>query len=225
MARPPFETRTGPVPKATRTMRAGVDWMARSPGRAFVVIFLLSFAIRSYLLTLVPREYILPHTPWEMEAVATSLVQSGQFADPYVLPTGPAAHLPSILPSILGLIWHLFGMGLAAGYAAWLFRLASYSAVYAILPWFADRLRVERQVGVLTGAFFAVWPGHGEALTVIVLGLLLIAFLRRWSSAENSLGGSIMLRLAACVAFHLQPELSPGVEIRPFGPRRLRCLR
>jgi hypothetical protein len=97
--------------------------------------------------------------------------------------------------------------------------------VYAILPWFADRLRVGRQVGVLAGAFLAGWLGHGEALTAIVLGLLLIALLRRWTSAENSPGGSIMLGLAACVAFHLQPESSPGVEMRPFGSRRLRCLR
>ena len=163
---------------------------------------------------MIPREYILPHARWEMEAVAFSLAQSGQFADPYILPTGPTAHLPPILPGILGLIWGLFGMSLVAGYAAWLFRIATYSAMYAILPWFADRLGVGRQPGVLggvAGALVPGWPGHGEALIGLVLGLLLIAFLRRWTSALSSLGGSFLLGLAAGAAFHLQPVLLPVV--------------
>ncbi len=191
-----------------------MDWLARSPGRAFILIFLLALAVRGYFLTKVPREYVLPHSRWEMEAVATSLVQSGEFADPYILPTGPTAHLPPIMPGLLALIWGLFGMGLAAGYAAWLFRIATYSAMYAMLPWLAGRFGVGKPAGVLAGiagALVPQWPGHGEALTAIVLGLLLVAFLRRWSGGRGrvSSGGSFLLGLAWGVAFHLQPSLLP----------------
>jgi hypothetical protein len=191
-----------------------VDWLARSPWRSFAIIFLLAFAIRGFFLTKVPHEYLLPHDRWEMEAVATSLAESGQFADPYALPTGATAHLPPILPSILALIWRVFGMGLAAGYAAWLFRIATVAAMYAMIPWFAGRLGVGRQAGFLAGlagAFIATWPGHGEALTAIAMGLLLVGFLRRWTSGLGSRGGSFLLGLGAGVAFHLQPVLLPVV--------------
>lgn len=191
-----------------------VDWMARLPWRSFIVIFLLAFAVRGYFLTRTSHKHILPHARWETEAVAFSVAQSGRFADPYVLPTGPSAHLPPIPPGILGLIWALFGMSLTAGYAAWLFRIATYSAMYAVLPWFADRLGVGRQAGVLggvAGAVIALWPGHGEALTALAMGLLLIAFLRRWTSGLGSRRGSFLLGLASGTAFHLQPALLPVV--------------
>jgi hypothetical protein len=188
----------------------------RSPSvwRAFLVIFLLAFGIRGFLLTKVPDRYVRPHARWEMQAVATSLVERGEFADPYMLPTGPTAHLPPIMPAILALIWSLFGMGLAGGYAAWLFRIATYSAMYALMPWFADRLGLAWQAGVIggvAGAFWAVWPGHGEGLTGLALGLLMVAFVRRWTSARGSVGGSLLLGLAAGAAFHLQPALLPVV--------------
>ncbi|KPK80934.1 MAG: hypothetical protein AMS25_08385 [Gemmatimonas sp. SM23_52] len=187
-----------------------VDWLARSPCRSFIIIFLLAFAIRGFFLTKVSHRYIVPHTRWEMEATAFSLAERGEFADPYIIPTGPTAHLPPIMPGILALIWTLFGMGLAAGYAAWLFRIATYSAMYAMLPWLAGKLGVGRQPGVLAGvagALIAVWPGHGEGLTAIALGLLLIASVRRWTVGHSSWVGSLLLGLAWGVAFHLQPAL------------------
>ena len=199
---------------ALKPLRAVLDWMARSPWRSFIVIFLLAFAIRGYFLTKVPTRYIRPHTRWEMEAVATALAERGEFADPYILPTGPTAHLPPLMPGILAAIWRLFGMGLAAGYIAWLVRIATYATMYAMLPWLAGRLGLARQAGVLagvTGALIALWPGHGEALTAIAMGLLLVAFLRRWGSPRRSGGGSLLLGLAAGVTFHLQPALLPVV--------------
>jgi len=214
MTRPSSETQTGPVIITRGVVGSVVDWMARSPRGSFIIIFILAFAVRVFFMTLVSEKYVHPHARWEMEAMATSLVQTGQLADPYILPTGPSAHLPPILPGLLALIWYLFGMGLTAGYAAWLFRIASCSAMYAMLPWFAHRLGVGGQAGVLAGvagAFVALWPGHGEALTAIVLGLLLIAFLRRWTSSLGSPVSSFPLGLASGVAFHLQPALLPVV--------------
>ncbi len=195
-------------------LRKHVNWIARSPRRYFFLIFFLAFAIRAFFMIKLPERFILPHDRWEMEAVATALAQRGEFADPYLLPTGPTAHLPPILPLMLAGIWHLFGMGLAAGYAAWTFRIACYSALYALLPWFSGRLGVGRQAGVLAGlcgALIAEWPGHGEALTAIAMGLLAVAFSARWNSGDGSPGKSLLLGLAAGLSFHLQPALFPVV--------------
>ncbi len=208
-------TPAGPDGNALDSVRAVVNWMAHSPGRAFLIIFILSFAIRLIVfLTLVPLEYVRPHTRWEMEAVSVSLAQTGRFADPYALPTGPTAHLPPILPFIYGLIYRVLGFTLTAGYVVWLLRFASYAAMYAMLPWLGGKLGAGRQAGVLggiAGALVVQWPGHGEALTAIVLGLLLIAFLRRWTVRRGSAGGSVLLGVAAGAAFHLQPVLLPVV--------------
>jgi hypothetical protein len=191
-------------------LRTFVDWLTRSQWRSFAIIFVLAFAIRGFLLTRVPDRYVIPHTRWEMEATAYALAERGEFADPYAVPTGPTAHLPPIMPGILALIWRLFGLGLVGGYAGWLFRIATYCAMYAMLPWLAGKLGVGRQAGFiagLAGVFIALWPGHGEALTAIAMGLLLLACLRRWTAPRISVGGSLLLGVAWGAAFHLQPAL------------------
>jgi len=193
-------------------VRAVVNWVAASSWRGFWIIFLLAFAIRIFLLTRVPAGYVRPHARMEAPAIATSLVQSGTFADPYELPTGPTAHLPPLVPGMLALIWRVFGMGMVGGYAAWVIRFAFQSVMYAMLPWFAGKLGIGRQAGVLGGLAGAVvvgWPGHGEALTGILLLLLLIVFLGRWTGALGSRGRSLLLGLAWGVAFHVQPALLP----------------
>ena len=79
-------------------------------------------------------------------------------------------------------------MGLLAGYAAFVFRIAALALMYAMLPWLGVQLGLGRPAGVLagiTGALIATWPGHGEALTAIAMGLLLVAFVRRWTRASN----------------------------------------
>ncbi|NIN71151.1 MAG: hypothetical protein GTO46_04280 [Gemmatimonadetes bacterium] len=191
-------------------LRSFVDRLTRSHWRSFIIIFVTAFAIRGFLLTRIPDRYVIPHTRWEMEATAYALADRGEFADPYIIPTGPTAHLPPIMPGILALFWRLFGLGLVGGYAGWLFRIATYCVMYAMLPWLAGRLGVGRQAGFLAGiagAMIALWPGHGEALTAIGMGLLLLACLRRWTAPRISVAGSLLLGLAWGVAFHLQPAL------------------
>ncbi|UCF41478.1 MAG: hypothetical protein JSW43_03865 [Gemmatimonadota bacterium] len=185
-------------------------WLTRSPWRSFLVLFLLSFAIRGFFLTKVSERYVLPHARWETMAIATSLVQTGEFANPYMLPTGPTAHLPPLVPGILALIWGVFGMGLAGGYAGWLFTITVQSTLNGLLPWLGGRLGVGKGPGVLAGivgALWVVWPGHGEALTAVLLALMLVAFLRRWMRGIGSTVGSLLLGLAIGAALHVQPVL------------------
>jgi hypothetical protein len=175
---------------------------------------LLSFGLQCFFLTKVPEKYIIPQARWEMSAVAISLAESGTFADPYALPTGPTAHLPPVMPLILGFIYRVFGTTLMAGYVAWVFRIATHAAMDAMLPWVGGRLGIGRPAGLLAGVASALipsWPGQGEALTAIVMALLLVAFVGRWSGGrgEASIGGSLLLGALWGVAFHLQPALLP----------------
>jgi hypothetical protein len=191
---------------------SAVSWLARAPARAFLLIFVVGFSIRATLLLWVPREYIVPHTRWEMEAIAVSLAQRGTFADPYQIPTGPTAHHPPVYPVILSLIYRVFGLTLTAGIVAWLLGAASYATTFALLPWFAGRVGAGREAGVLGGLAAALlphWLAQAEALTGLVLCLLLVAFLRRWTTARSSAGGSLLFGLAWGAAFHLNPALLP----------------
>ena len=195
-------------------LRTAVAWMARSPLRAFVLIFLLGLSIRVFFLIQVPERRILPHDRWEDTAIATSLVERGEFADPYMIPTGSTAHLPPLVPGILALFWSLFGMGLAGGYAARLFSIAAFSALYALVPCFAGKLGLSKEAGVLggiVGSLIVVGGGNGEEIAGIFIGLMAIVFLRRWTSGLGSYGGSFLLGAASGAAFHLQPVLLPVV--------------
>jgi hypothetical protein len=195
-------------------LRKAVMWMARSSFRAFIIIFLLGFSVRVFLLAQVPQRRILPHDRWEDSAIATSLVERGEFADPYMVPTGPTAHLPPLIPGMLALFWSIFGMSLAGGYAARLFTITAFSALYALVPWFGVRLGLSREAGVLagiTGSLIVTNPGNGEELAGIVIGLMAVMFLRRWTLGLGSFGGSVLLGVASGVAYHLQPVLLPVV--------------
>lgn len=201
-------------PDSANPVRTALDWLARKPMRAFLIIFPISLSIQSYFLTKVAERYIRPHTRWEQQAIAVSLAERGEFADPYMLPTGPTAHLPPIPPAIFGFTYKLFGLTLAAGYVAWLINMVFYASVWAVLPWLAERVGLDGQAGVLAGLAGALvphWPGHGEGLTALAVALLMVAFVDRWMSGRSSLVGSLLLGAGAGIAFHVQPALLPVV--------------
>jgi hypothetical protein len=195
-------------------LRAGLDWMVRSPWRSFLVLFLLSFVIRYNQLDHIPYRYLLPHADRELGAIVLSLMETGRFADPYRIPTGPTAHLPPLYPFLLSLIYRWLGLTHTAAYVVFLFTIMTSSWLYAMLPWFSDRLGLGRQAGFIAGLAGALlvepeWPSHGEILTGIILGLLLIAFLGRWTKDRASWRGSLFLGLGMGAAFYLQPALLP----------------
>ena len=80
-----------------KLFRSTLDWLAGSSGRAFVLIFILAFGIRAYSLKDVRPWDLIPSPERELGAIVRSLVETGQFANPYILETGPTAHLPLFL--------------------------------------------------------------------------------------------------------------------------------
>lgn len=192
------------------TIKAILNWIARSPWVSFVLIFSLNFAVRINDLMKIPARHLIPNTQWELGAIAISLLKSGQFANPYMIETGPTAHLPPVYPAIFTLIYYLFGLTSQAGYISLGFIAATNSVMYAIIPWLGAKLGAGKQAGLiggLAGAFMLEWSAHGEGLTGILLGLILVAFLKRWSNGRSSLLGSLLLGLGIGASFHVQPVL------------------
>jgi len=191
---------------------SAVNWLVRSPGRAFVFIFVVAFGIRAYSLKGISPWNLLPSPKRELGAIAQSLLEARQFADPYILETGPTAHLPPIPPVILALVYYLLGNTLTAGYVYMGFIIATNAAMYAMAPWVADKIGAGKEAGFIggtVGAFMVKsdWSTHGEGMAGILLGLMLVAFLKRWSNERNSLFTSLMFGLGIGASFHVQPVL------------------
>ncbi|MBK5097491.1 MAG: hypothetical protein JJE01_06890 [Gemmatimonadetes bacterium] len=179
----------------------------RTPWWSGLLVFVVALAIRLFFLTLIPRDALQPSTDWELDSIAMSLATTGEFANPYVVPTGPTAHLPPIPPAILALIYKVFGITITAGIAGWLFRMLAQSAIWGLLPWICVRVGVGWKAGFaggLAGALFPQWLAHGEALAAVLLGLLVVAVVKRWESIPRS-AGSLLLGLAFGISFHVQP--------------------
>jgi len=196
------------IPPARWTERTGtVNRSDRAPWWPGLLVFLVALAIRIFFLTLIPREALQPSTDWELDSIAMSLVTTGEFANPYVVPTGPTAHLPPIPPAILALMYKVFGITMTAGIAGWLFRMLAQSAICGLLPWIGVRVGVGWKAGFmggLAGALFPQWLAHGEALSAVLLGLLVVAVIRRWESVPRP-WGSLVFGTAFGISFHVQP--------------------
>lgn len=193
-------------------METNADRRAHTPWREGLLLFALSFSIHAFLLTKVPEQWVRPHTRWEAQSIAVSLAETGRFADPYMLPTGPTAHLPPIPPALFGLIYRILGLTLAAGYVAWIVNIVFDAAVCGMLPWLARQVGLPLRGGVLAGLACALiprWPGHGEGLTALALCLLMAAFVRRWTTERSTPAGSLFLGVGGGVAFHIQPAVLP----------------
>ncbi|MBI4890405.1 MAG: hypothetical protein HY821_07245 [Acidobacteria bacterium] len=192
-------------------------WIFGSPFGTFCFIFVLSFAVRAALLA----AWVSNHEDFyrlggEIGRVALSLLRGGGFADPYMIPTGPTAHPAPFTPALLALIYHAFGMTAAAGYVRALAGIASYSALYALLPWLAGRLGLGARAGMIAGVAAALIPREGLSESIGVgataqaslgFALLTIGFLHRWAAQRVSVAGSLLLGVACGAAFHLLPPL------------------
>jgi hypothetical protein len=200
--------------KLLSVIRASVDWIVLSPWRSFILIFLLGFATRLHQLDqILPRESI-PDASRELGAIAIALMETGQFANPYMIQTGPTAHLPPIIPFIVSFIYRWFGLTSTAGYVSRLFIIVNGSILYALLPWLSEKLGTSRYagfIGGIAGALLLEWHGHGKYLTGIAMSLILVAFMRRWTRNRITWMGSFLLGLGIGIAFHVQPALLPVI--------------
>jgi len=193
-----------------KLFRSALHWLAGSPARAFVFIFILAFGVRAH--SWIRNPPLIPSPDREFGAIARSLAETGQFANPYIIETGPTAHLPPVYPAILALIVSLFGYTWYAAYIFSGFTVITIAAAYALIPWIAIRLGMEKPAGLVAGVAGALIPEletlyHGEGLAGLALGLMLAAFLKRWGNGRSSLFGSLLLGLGIGASFHVQPPI------------------
>ena len=163
--------------------RNGFSW------RPCLLVFAVALAVRLFFLTLIPADALRPSADWELDAIAMSLATEGQFANPYIEPTGPTAHLAPIPPFMLALIYKIFGITTLAGIVGWLLRMLFQSAIWGLLPWIGERTGLGWKAGLTGGLAGALWPqwlAHGEALASVLLGLLVVAIIRRWDSSARA---------------------------------------
>jgi 4-amino-4-deoxy-L-arabinose transferase-like glycosyltransferase len=209
---------TSPELRNRRISPAAVGRFFGSPAGASAGIFILAFVVRVALLVWWADsrgDFYRPGGGID-DRVAMSLLRTGRFADPYLIPSGPTAHPPPLWPAVLALVYYLFGMTATAGYVRGLVAIVNYSALFAMLPWFGRTLGLGTRAGVLAGVVGALIPRQGideiigwgvTAHAALALGLLTVAFQHRWTGASRSVGSSLLLGLGCGAAFHVSPPL------------------
>jgi hypothetical protein len=130
------------------SLRAVVDWIADSAWRYFTLIFLLSLVIR---VNQVNQRWLVPTGDHELPAIPISLTKTGEFADAFIIPAGPTAHLPPVPPLRDSLIYRAFGLTSRAGYVRALFIIVTASVLYGMLPRFSERLGTSRAARLIAG--------------------------------------------------------------------------
>ena len=189
--------------------------MIQSPWRSGVFLFFLSAAIRAALLPLAQLDPAWT-IRWETGAVADQLARTGEYANPYSLPTGPTAHTIPFYTGVMALIFRIFGVTMAAEYARRSLSIVSFSVMYALMPWIAARLGLGKTAGLLGGLLgvlnplsllFGISGVLGEEFAAIGLGLLMVASVVRWKGGGGSRARSILLGAGWGAVFHASPPL------------------
>jgi len=179
--------------------RRTIAYLTEHPIIAFLLIFLVSFAIRFMLLIHYRHDIV---NVGEAPRIAFALISKGQYADPYAIPTGPTAHTTPFFPMLLAGIYKVFGTGFRGQFVRCLIVILGYSLFYALYPTFASAFGFPRQVGLFTGFIVALLPvkrsfevfrGWDEPWAAMMLALVLLLTLKHSNSPRRNLGSAIWL--------------------------------
>ena len=175
----------------------------------FFAIFFLAFAIRFTLLMHYRGDIL---TVGEEPRIAEALVTKGQFADPYVIPTGPTAHSTPFFPVLLAGIYKVLGFGYRGQFARCLLVISGYSLLFALYPTFASAFGFPFAGGLTAGFISALVPvrrssevfrGWEETWAAMALALLLYLMLKRYRSPERDIAGAAWLGVCWGAALYI----------------------
>src|SRR5579863_4434253 len=134
----------------------------------------------------------------ELEQVARSLALHGSFADPYLHPTGPTAHVAPGVPLIIGAVYAVFGIGWQGELVKRFLAALVCSIQYALLPRVAVVMGLPRLTGAIAGLLAALIPYKGfmettdspgeQQYATLALVLLFLHTLESWSHPEGFAG-------------------------------------
>ena len=195
--------------KAKSAAKGGF-WERSAPA----VIFLLSCGIRVAQIVASrphPREWT------ELEQVARSLYLNGAFADPYLHPTGPTAHVSPAIPLVIAYLYYLVGITWVSEFLQRALQAMVCSLQYALLPRVAGALGISRWFGVIAGLLAALAPYKGyieteagaweqpyAALALLVLFLHTVEF---WGKEKHSAAAVVERALGWGIAMLISPVL------------------
>ncbi len=124
--------------------------------RIGLVIFLLSFTIRASYLLAAGSPYLTQRL--EAENVASAFARQGEFADPYVIPTGPSMHCSPGYPAFLGSLYKVFGENLLAKRIECAVTVVVNSATLSLLPLLSHSMNLGFLPGAIGGVLAALFP-------------------------------------------------------------------
>jgi hypothetical protein len=197
----------------------------------------LPWPLLIFALALSTRLLIYLHSPprfdfAETENIARTLAETGRFADPYKVPTGPTAHTAPLYPLLLAGIFTLFGYGSVAAWAQTLVNVSLASVQYALLPAVSAAAGYGRRPGILAGVAGAALPiralreGQWEASLAGLLCVLAILALLEWwkhGSLARSFGTGLLCAAAVLSSAALLTTLLVVIAVLAFrGVVRLR---
>ena len=183
---------------------AGVQLGKGRLGVVCGVLFLAAMGARIVLLRLM---HFQPHLELaEMELIAKSLAQTGSFANPYYLPTGPTAHHAPLYPFLLSLIFRVWGYGTSAAMAMAAMGITFAAAQYALLPALAVEGGLPVEAGMLAGAIGVIpfrilkevrWEASMSGLILVLCTWLAVRWLRtfRMTALTGILFGLAMIAM------------------------------
>ncbi len=101
-----------PANDGTSAPITAVSWLEKVPVRRLaVLVFLFALTVRVGALTFWPSYYVHAlKSQVEMRNIAITLAKTGQFANPYGVPTGQTAHLAPVAPFLASLIYRRWGI-------------------------------------------------------------------------------------------------------------------
>ena len=154
---------------------------------------------------------------FESVALARSLAEHGEYANPFLIPTGPSAHLAPLFPAFLALLIWLFGYSLAFAVIASACAALTQALHNALLPAVSKLFFNDRRPGLCAAllalpppvySYVPVWEG-----IYCAAGLILFCL---YSERQVGRGGAPGLFLTG-VAMGLLALLNP-VSVLVAGP-------
>lgn len=149
----------------------------------------------------------------ELEKIGQSLAETGRFADPYKIPTGPTAHGAPFFPYLMSWIFSTFGYGAGARAVVVLAAVAATALSLALLPVLAVRIGIPGQVGAGAGLFAAlipfralselVWESPYASCGWVAAAIVSVDWVRRPSP-----GSSLLCGLVWGLQFWIAPQLA-----------------
>ena len=184
------------------------------PVRLFFLVLGLGIAVR--VLMLLALQVSLELQFAEMERIARHVFRRGEFADPYKVPTGPTAHHAPMYPFLVSLLFQVFGLTVAAGFAMAIMNFALASLQWALVPSIAARANLPPTVGVSAALLGALLPYRfmkevrwEAALVGAVLAALVLLTLRWWQTERPTRIHSLGFGFAWGAGMMCSPNLLP----------------